>query len=219
MHRIWLTTAALLLASGVAQIPSSPCEELPKSMRKISTRVIEPKMDPGSFAAQPKVAWRAGNRYARIAEAPDPGARIYVLSIINEPDVWLINLYDKSGKHILDTGPTTNAHIPIFPPAWGVAEFKELEFGREVLFFTKSHAARSEGEVIKGAATERNKVTVGSASAILWTGLKSKAPVRISLTNGEQTMTIDYLVYEDLPFDASLFQPPPGIRIQNSPQM
>ncbi len=175
-------------------------------------------MDPSSFAAQPKVAWRAGNRCARIAEAPDPGARIYVLSIINE-DVWLINLYDKSGKHILDTGPTTNAHIPIFPPEWGIADFKELEFGRELSFFTKSHAARSEGEIIIAAATEKYKVTAGGATAILWIGAKSKAPIRISLANGEQTMTLEYLVYEDLPFDASLFRPPPGIKIENIQQM
>jgi hypothetical protein len=188
-------------------------------MKKISTRVIEPKVDPDSFAAKPKVAWRAGNRYARVAEAPDPGAGIYGLSIVNEPDVWLINLYDKSGKHILDTGPTTNAHVPIFPPQWSIADFKELEFGRELSFFTKSHAARSEGEVVKGAATEKYRVTAGRANATLWIGIKSKAPVRISITNGEQTMMLEYLVYEDLPFDASLFQPPPGIRIENVQQM
>jgi len=176
---------------------------------------MEPKQEPDSFEAQPKVTWRAGNRYARVAEAPDPKAHIHGLLIINEPNVWLINLYDKSVKHIVDTGRSLNVHIPVFPTQAGL---KELELGRELSFFTKGYAARSQGEVIKGSATARYKITIGGATVILWIDVKSKTPVRIALIRGKQTVTLEYLAYEDLPFDASLFQPPPGIGTENSQQ-
>jgi hypothetical protein len=136
---------------------------------------------------------------------------VYGLLIINEPDVWLINLYDKSVKHIVDTGRSSIVHIPVFSPEGRIAGLKELELGRELSFFTKSHAARSQGEAIKGVATERYRMAVGGATVILWIDVKSKAPLRIALIRAKQTVTLEYLAYEDLPFDASLFQPPPGL--------
>jgi hypothetical protein len=208
----------LLLALGIGRVVSAPCQEFPKTMRKISIRGVEPKPDPSSFEAQPKVTWRAGNRYARVAEAPDPQAHVHGLLIINEPDVWLINLYDKSVKHIVDTGGSSVVHIPVFPPEEKIAGLKELELGRELSFFTKGHAARSHGEVIKGAATERYKMTVGGVTVILWIDVKYKTPVRIALVRSKQTVTLEYIAYEDLPFDSSLFRPPPGLRIEHSQQ-
>jgi hypothetical protein len=95
---------ATLVTLGVGWPVSASCHESPKTMRKISIRAVEPKQEPDSFEAQPKVTWRAGNRYARVADAPDPKAHIHGLLIINEPNVWLINLYDKSVKQIVDTG-------------------------------------------------------------------------------------------------------------------
>jgi hypothetical protein len=95
---------------------------------------------------------------------------------------------------------------------------KELELGRELSFFKKGHATLSRGEVMNGAATERHRMTIGGATVILWIDVKSEAPVRITLIKGEQTVTFEYVAYEDLRFDASLFQPPPGIRIENSQQ-
>jgi len=209
MRSIWFVAATLLLALGVGWVVSASCDEAPTTMRKISVRVVVPKPDPGSFQDQPKVTWRAGNRYARIAEAPDPQAHIHGLFIINEPDVWSINLYDQSVKHMADPGPTFNVHIPVFRPEESIAGFKELELGRELPFFRKNSAARSQGGVIGSAATDRYKMTVGAATAILWVNVKSKTPVRISLINGRQIVTFEYLAYEDLPFEASLFQPPP----------
>jgi hypothetical protein len=212
MRTIWFIPITLLVALGVGWTVSAPCDETPTTMRKISVRAVEPKPDPGSFDEQPKVTWRAGNRYARVAEAPDPQGRIHGLLIVNEPDVWLINLYDQSVKHIVDPGPSFTAHIPVFRPEASIAGLKELELGQELSFFRKNSAARSQGRVIRSAATEQYKMTVGAATVILWINVKSQAPVRISLISGGKIVTLEYLAYEDLPFDASLFQPPPGIR-------
>ena len=81
------------------------CQETPKSMTRIATRVVEPEPEPGSFAAQTKTCWRAGTKYARIAEAPDAQHHIHALIIIKEPNLWMINLADKSGRHVVDPGP------------------------------------------------------------------------------------------------------------------
>ena len=209
---IWFIAATLLLALDVGWVVSAWCDETPATMRKVSVRVVEPEPAPGSFEEQPKVTWRAGNRYARVAEVPDPKGRIHGLIIINEPDVWSINLYNQSVKHLVDPGPSFNVHLPVFRPGDSIAGLKELELGRELSFFRKNHAARSQGGVIRSAATERYKMSAGAATVILWINVESKAPVRISLIHGGQIITLEYLAYEDLPFDASLFQPPPGIR-------
>src|SRR6266404_674209 len=110
IHRLFIMATMLF----VILLTGASCQETPKTMTKISMRLIEPAQEYGSFAAQPKIIWRVGVKYARIAEAPDFENHVHSLTIINEPDVWMINLTDKSGKHIVDSGPTMEVHLPIF---------------------------------------------------------------------------------------------------------
>lgn len=196
-------------------IVSAPCQEMPKTMVKLSMRLIEPEPEAGSFAAQPRVLWRADTKYARIAEAPDLENHIHGLTILNEPDIWMINLSDKSGKHIVDRGPSLDVHLPIFPAPAGVKmKLRELEFGKELEFFAINGATVSVGEVLKGKPAERHELTMSGRKLILWTDTASKKPVRISMTFSGQTQTVEYVSYEDgLPFDPSLFQPPAGLTL------
>ncbi len=205
------------LASLPFLIHSLDCQEPPRTMTKISTRALEPRPKTGSFSAQAKTLWRAGTKYARIAEAPDPPNRIHALVVVNEPDAWVINLFDKSGRHIVDPGPTFNTHVPIFEAAPGAkTKMAEVEFGRELEFFTQNNARHSPGEAVNGRPTERYEVTIGDNRFVLWTDTHSKKPVRVSCIQGNQTQTFEYLAYEELKFDPSLFQPPAGIAIQDS---
>src|SRR5260370_15038215 len=103
-----LLTVSLLLVSA------SLCQETSKTMTMFTTRLVEQKSIPGSFSSEAKTCWRAGTKYARVAEAPDARNRIHELVVVSEPDVWIINLFDKSGKHIVDSGPTFEAELPIF---------------------------------------------------------------------------------------------------------
>ena len=136
--------------------------------------------------------------------------------IINEPDAWLINLFDKSGKHMVDPGPSLIVRIPIFAGTSVSMKLTDLEFGRELEFFSKNGAQRSQAEAINGSVTERYDVTIENSKLVLWMDVKSKKPIRVSLVDGGQTRTIEYLSYDDdLTFDASLFQPPAGIAMQN----
>jgi outer membrane lipoprotein-sorting protein len=213
-RRLWGSLSVVL---GFLLVSSAQTQEGPKTMMKISTRMVEPKPEPGSFAAQARTLWRAGTRYGRVAEAPDAQNRIQGLMIINEPDVWMINLFNKSGKHIVDPGPSLDVHLPIFPDTNVSTKLKDLEFGMELGFFSKKGAQRSEGEAINGTATERYEVTIENSKIVLWADMKSKKPLRVSLVEGGQTEIIEYLSYDDeLAFDPSLFQPPAGIAMQNS---
>ena len=130
----------------------------------------------------------------------------------------MINLFDKSGRHMVDTGPTFNAHLPIFEASPGAkSRVAELEFGRELEFFGQNNARRLPSEVINGKPSERQDLTLSDTRLVLWTDAQSKRPVRVSLIQGKQIQTVEYVSYEDnLKFDPSLFQPPAGIAFQES---
>jgi hypothetical protein len=218
MNKICKLCASLLVAGGTILVSSAQSQEVPRTMTRVTTKIVEPKPEPGSFGAQPKTMWRAGTKYARTAEALDSQNRIHALAIIDEPDAWLINLFDKSGRHVVDPGPTFNVHLPIFEePPGGKTKLNELEFGKELEFFAKNDARQSADEMIDGKGTVRHEVTFSGNRVVLWTDAKSKKPVRISLIQGAQRQTIAYVAYDDgLAFDSALFQPPAGIAVVDS---
>jgi hypothetical protein len=207
----------LLAVLGFGLVQVGRAQEQPATMMRISTRIVEPRPDPGSFAAQPKVLWRAGTNYGRVAESPDIQHRVQGLMIINEPDAWMINLFDKSGTHMIDPGPSLDVHLPIFTDTSVKTRLKELEFGRELKFFAHEGAQGSAGEPIGGGATERYQLTIAGGKIVLWTDFKSKKPLKVSLVENAQSKTIEYLSYDDnLAFNPSLFQAPAGIAMQNA---
>jgi outer membrane lipoprotein-sorting protein len=210
----WLLVAAALVAFA------SPClcQDVPKTMCKISVKGVEPAPEPDSFTAQAKTYWRAGAKYARIAEVEDPKNHMHGLAVISEPDVWMINLFDKSAKHMVDHGPTFDVHLPIFPSKTDTkTKLDGLEFGNELEFLTKNNATRASDKVIGGKATDRYDLRIGSSKITLWTDSQSNKPLRIRQTKDMHTETFEYVSYEDdLAFDPSLFRPPSGLRIEES---
>jgi hypothetical protein len=116
-------------------------EEPPKKMTKIEVVLQSPDAPAGSFAAKPKMFYRAGNRYCRVEEAPDPDQGIHGLMIINEPDWWMVNLFSKTARHGVDPGPTFNCRQVIFANGTPQSlddeskQIMQLEFGRELEFF------------------------------------------------------------------------------------
>src|ERR1700733_11064825 len=71
-------------------------EQPPESMTKLSVRLQSPQIPEESFAAKPKIMYRAGNGYCRTEELPDTEHGVHGLMIINEPDVWMVNLLAKT---------------------------------------------------------------------------------------------------------------------------
>lgn len=57
---------SLLLSSALF------AQDRPKTMIKVEVQLQGPAVPAGSFATKPGAMYRAGNRYCRIEEAPDP---------------------------------------------------------------------------------------------------------------------------------------------------
>jgi hypothetical protein len=200
-------------------------QETPATMIKLAVRVQSPEIPEDSFAAKPKVMYRAGNRYCRTEEMPDRENLIHGLMIINEPDIWMVNLFPKIAQHLTDPGPTFNCRMPIF--VYG-DEIKsagdmnqplfELEFGRELTYFTGRGATPKQGPVLRGKATMAYSTEVGDSLLLLFTTGTPEQPWAVIRQRGKTREIIWYGVYEQLPFDPKLFGKPEGVKIEDAKQ-
>src|SRR5262249_45943369 len=153
---------------------------------KIEVVLQSPDAPAGSFAAKPKVMYRAGDRYCRVEEAPDPDHRIHGLMVINEPDWWMVNLFSKTARHGIDPGPTFNCQLVIF--ANGSPEsldedsklIMQLEFGRELEFFKGKGAIPKKGPVLQTKQTMAYTVSVGITTLALFTYDTPERPLAVS---------------------------------------
>ena len=206
----WSILGTLLLAVALDQ--SSP-----KTMTKLIVRFESPDAPPFSFPALPKTMYRAGTRYCRIEELPDPEHGIHGLIVINEPDIWLANRQNKTVRHQTDPGPTFNCRLPMFieheaqQSALNTGNPLEgLEFGRELAFFKGKAAATSPGPPLQGKATQAYTLQIGASQLFLFTrGIPEKA-VAVVKESASKREVYWYLVYEELPFDTALFSEPEG---------
>ena len=193
-------------------------------MTKIVFRSMSPDTAPDSFGAQPKTLYRVSDKYWRIEEAPDPAGSIHTLRITREPDAWIINLLDNTARHIIDPGPTFFARLPIILKLKTNGqpdpdkEFQGLEFGNEMGFF-HLHKARDIGlRKVEEKDCKALAIKSGAREVTLLLDPDTGKPVQMDFTkDGKPDFSFRYLSYEtDLPFDPSLFEPPPGLKITES---
>lgn len=212
-----MRTLYLPLAIGLF-VYASIAEEAPKTMLRMEVRLANRDVQPGSFASKPKVYFRATNRYCRTEEAPDPENKIHGLLIVNEPDAWMINLESKTGRHIVDSGPTFNCRLPIFAPL-GKNDApdsltNDLQFGRELEFFQKLGASPQTGSVIQGKQTNVYIIEIGAAALGLLTYGSPERPLSVSRKYAGNTDIFWYDNYGEQLFDSKLFGRPEGINIE-----
>lgn len=206
----------VLIAIVVCLLSSFLCAgESPSEMTQLVVRMTGTSIPEDSFGAKPKRIWRSGIQYCRIEEEADPERGIHANVIINEPDIWMVNLADKTARHFLDEGSTLNCRLPIFATDAESAKGKlgELEFGHEFEFFSKNGA-----KVVDGPKwpfdVEFYQVEVGDNLLSLIVRADSHAPIRISLNNGKTFRQVQYLAFDLVPFKADLFAKPTGVTIE-----
>jgi hypothetical protein len=189
---------------------SCPClaQDVPKTMTKIEVRLQGPKIPAGSFATKPRVMYRAGSRYCRVQEAEDTEDHIHGLAVTNEPDAWMVNLTTKSGRHIVDPGPTFNCHLPIFADQ----DAQGLEFGHEMEFFKNKGATIRQGTILQGKETTQYQVEIGGSKLALFTYGIPERPLAVGQVRGGDGEIYWYSGYGEVPLDARLFAKPDGIK-------
>jgi hypothetical protein len=189
-------------------------------MTKLTVKFESPEIPKDSFAAQPKRMFRTGSRYCRTEENPDLEQGIHGLLIINEPDIWMINRLDKTGRHMVDEGPTYNCRMPIFISGEDIKSsgdlkkpLMQLEFGRELEYFRPRSAAPNPGPVLRGKPTMAYTVQAGDSQLLLFTNGDPEVPVAVIRKTDKTREIVWYGEFAQVPFDAKLFVKPEGVKI------
>lgn len=213
-----LVFAAVLIAT------TSPAQKL--EMMKIVYRMTGPKIPADAPIAKPISLYRAGESYTRVEYPLDSSHNTQLLRITKEPDDWLINLADKSAKHMLDAGPSFVSRNPILwmpkPPGQPDPDerFKDLEFGNEAKFFLQNHARDLGVRKIDGKDAKSFVMKNGSREVTLFLDAETEKPVQMDVVkDGNPELSIHYLSYEtNLEFDPALFEVPQGLKITETKQ-
>lgn len=192
----------------------------PKTMTKVVVQLDSPDVPKDSFAAKPKAMYRAGSRYCRIEEQPDPGRNIHGLVIINEPDAWMVNLASGTAQHIVDPGPSLNCRLAIFAnlasslPDDESKSITPIEFGFEIEFFKAKGASPQPGPVLQTKQTTAYKLQFGESAVALFTYGDPERPLAVGWTRRERHEIFWYSGYGQMDFDPKLFAKPENVKIE-----
>jgi len=209
---------------AAAAVP--PCR--PKSLVSMTVRNVTPGLQASDPRAQPKRLWRKSEKFLRSLEQPvvsqalqDPNAPMarQALVIVAEPDVWMIDMASREGRHSLDPGPVLEVRAPILSPGVAPPEFMSLEYGCEAEF-VKVRAPLAQRTVRWGGVDAAlHTYTVGTSSvAILLNSRTGEPHIVIQVRDGRPVTMIIYDEYrQDQPDQSELFRPPADVKITEAP--
>lgn len=205
---------AFLLATALC------AQQPPTAMMKMVVQRAGSDVQRDSFAAKPKTLYRAGTTYCRVEEQPDPANGIHGVVIINEPDMWMVNLADETARHFVDSGPSLICHMPLFGDRQSgmPQEIGELEFGREMEFFKSHGAVAQQGPILQSQQTIGYKLQFGDWEVALFTYKDPERPAAVAMFHGDENFTYYYSGYGTMAFDATLFAKPSGVKIEEAKQ-
>lgn len=210
--------SVLALALGVALLCGSRSVDAavcaPKALVHIVVTAVTPGINPASFEAQPRELYRIGDDKMRIEEALDAANGIHGLIVNAEPNIWMVNLYDGTGRHIVDPGPSLNVVAPIFGIQGVAPKIAGLEFGCEANFLAANAPTPSRTEQVGASRLEVYRVVDGTDAVEILerpgTGTPSFARY---YQQGKLILSLRYDLYATgLPMDPSLFVRPSGVR-------
>jgi hypothetical protein len=202
----------LLLFSLALGVQAAMVESSKPPVIKIVYRNMAPSIPADSFGAKPKTIYIGGETYARLEEEPDPERHIHGLLITSGPNIWMINLFGRHGRHLVDPGPTFVTHHNILGLE-AIKELSTLEFGKELDFFKNPHARPVEAKVIEGQDCDGSEYRRPPYRLVLYIRKDTHAPFQLDIFKDRtRPYSVRYLTYETgIPFDAALFRPPPDI--------
>jgi hypothetical protein len=211
MKKILLLLGACLLIAH-----TSHAQSVSVKMTKIITRDTSPDVPTASFAAKPRTLYRIGETYGRVEEEPDPDNNIQSLIIVSEPKIWIINLWDKTGRFMIDPAPSHVFRAPVISPEVPGQEqpLNDFEFGREYEFLLSNHAIHG-NEDVDGKSYDKLYLTIGGFAISLLSHAGEERPYRVTIFKGQKlVLQVDYDYYKrDLEPKMTLFEPPQNIKI------
>jgi hypothetical protein len=185
----------------------------PASLVHIVTTETTPGLDPQSFDAQPKSLFREGAKRSRLEEQPDDAAKVHALAVIDEPNIWMANLLDKTGRHIVDPGPTLETHASVFADDRIAPKILDLEFGCEAAYVAANMPKVDRVETIDGVPLDVHRLVDGTEAVEILQrpGVATPAFARYYRA-GKLVWALRYDRYEiDPPSDPDMFTAPKGI--------
>lgn len=203
--------AGLALALGGA-LPAQACA--PSGLVRVAYRNISPGLAAADPAAQRQTLWRHGSRFLRTESDPDPqrGQRVV---IVNEPDVWVMNLATGTGEHWIDSDPQQEVHAPIIATPDTPPTIRALEYGCEAEFIT-THAPTPRNTVRFGQIDAAlHVVEEGGHSVAILMDPRRRAPLLLSyLRQGRPVLVIRYDEHRtNLPMRLDIFVPPRNVKL------
>ncbi len=166
-----------------------------------------------SFLSLPRKFWRSGSAYFRSEENLDTTNSLQLLMVSNSPDVWMVNLFDNTGKHIVDPGPDFGTLCPVFGE---VREdgLRNLEFGKEQAFFEYYGARELADETVNSIECKVYELPRLYWVLRLYVRKDSDMPYEISRRGPDGSITAVYFdeYSKDVDFDSALFSRPENVQ-------
>ncbi len=180
-------------------------------MTKIVAEYVAPDL-PRESRDKAKIIYVSGNRYARTEEAHDDAGSETTIIVVDQPNVWSVDLKHQRARHNVNHGPVQEVHEPICG-ANGPLELAECEFGQEANFFRSEVTDSVPAQQLSGRNCKGRKRVVGDYRLILYTDSVTDFPVELHALKKDAIMfKVHYISYEvDIPFDPSLFRVPKNI--------
>jgi hypothetical protein len=202
-----------LVALGCAgPAAAAPCA--PANLVHVVVSNVSPGIDATSFGAKPKVYYRIGSDKLRIEEALDAANGIHGIVVVSEPNIWMVNLYDGTGKHIVDPGPTFFAKAPVVGVEGLSPKLLGLEFGCEADYLTANAPRPVRSEEVGSDRFDVFRVEDGSDAVEVLERPGSGIPAFVRYYQQNRLeMILRYDQYQTgLPDDPALFTQPANIR-------
>lgn len=204
--------AMMIVLAGIPGGIRAECA--PERMLRVVFRDATPGLDPDAFAAKPKTIYRLGNRYGRLEEEPDRENGIHGLVVVNEPDIWMVNLATRTGRHIVDTEDPYRFHASVLGNPDSPEFVQDFEFGCELKYMTE-RGVQPVSAPIDTRRLESYSVTERDVTLRMAFDPVAKKPVIAALyESGELITFLKYIQYDsDLEPLLDLFDRPSGIQI------
>ena len=195
---------------------SSPAADricAPSALLKVVTTTDAPDLPPDHFSRIPKTLYRFGEGSGRIEEAPNPQSGLHILIVVNEPDIWMVDLAAHQGQYQKDPGPTYYFMARLFADDAAQSTFiRALEIGCESKWMREAGAKPVNTVHPTLGSVMKLEFVEGQERLVLFE--RDGKPVQLELYGpAGWLMSTNYLSYEpNLKPVPRLFKQPKGIR-------